>query len=471
MGSFRLDLSSTTDEAAPLPAGVEGLTGPALLQNAQWFTGIRWIVVALLAISGTAGLLLDPAILARAGLRPPGPWPLWLAGILALLNIGVIRWIGRISTQMPCPWRRVAANIWFQIVTDLAVLTVLVYKVGSTSTVVASSYLFHIALACIFFGRRDSFLVALLSTVLYLCTVTAQCLGLIPCPGILTSAPPGAPDILAAAQFAVPSVFVWFVVWHLVSHLSDAIRKRDRDLDAANRRIMRADQEINMQMLRVTHDLKAPFSIIEGNIQVLKHLHWNETPEDVRQIITKIDERAGTLRARIGDILTLGSLRSSPSGDRTVKQLSLKSVLNSVVQDVHGLAAVRGVSVNTAVPDSTVYSDEGQLGILFSNLVVNAIVYSQAGGTVDIRVNEEPATLTVHVADHGIGISAAALPHIFEDFYRAKEASAFNPNSTGLGLAIVRQIARNLGLAIEVESEEGKGTTFKVSIPKTLQSL
>ena len=108
-------------------------------------------------------------------------------------------------------------------------------------------------------------------------------------------------------------------------------------------------------------------------------------------------------------------------------------------------------------------SNPEQLKILFLNLVSNAIVYSRDGGTVDVGVTEEKGGVHVSVVDRGIGISEKALPHIFEDFFRTQEASAFNPASTGLGLAIVRHIALNLGLTIVVESEQDKGAVFQVT--------
>jgi len=460
MGSFRLDPVPPSSETMPR---ADGLTGAVLLHNARWFIRIRWIVVSLLTGFGVAGSLLDPQVARHFGFLPPGPWPLYLAVILTILNLTANRWARLLSTRTT--WRWVAANIWFQIVTDLLVLTALVCLVGSTSTIIGFTYLFHITLACIFFGRRDSFLVTLLSALLFLAAVTAQCAGLIPCMGILAGAAREAPDILAAAVFAIPSVFVWMIVWFLVSSLSDTVRQRDHALEAANQRLIQADEKINLQMLRVTHDLKAPFSGIESNIQVLKLSHWAEMPEPVRQIISKIDARSIALRARIGDILMLGSLRSTQAGGRVAKPVKLLELLAAVVHDVHELAAGKRVSVALAATDTRVLSDPEQLRILFSNLISNAIVYSHEGGTVDVRINEEAARVKVSVVDQGIGISEKALPHIFEDFFRTQEAATFNANSTGLGLAIVRQVANNLHLCVVVESEKDKGTVFNVFIP------
>ena len=352
------------------------------------------------------------------------------------------------------------ANIWFQIVTDLVVLSVAVYRLGPTTTVIGFAYLFHITLACIFFGRRDSFGVTVLSAGLFLGTVVLESRGLFP-----ASHEANASAILAKAVFAVPAVFVWGIMWYLVSSLSEAVRRRDRDLDAANQRLIRADDEINLQMLRVTHDLKAPFSGIESNIQILKHMHWHEMPESVRGIVDKIDARSMSLRGRIGDILMLGSLRSASEAECVSEPVQMRGLLGTVLQDVQGLAREGNVSIELT-GEADVRSDPRQLKILFLNLISNAILYSRAGGTVDIGIEDETAQARVRVVDHGIGISDKALPHIFEDFFRSQEAAAFNPKSTGLGLAIVRQVARNLGLAIVVESAQNEGTVFDVTIPK-----
>lgn len=461
MGCFQLDPEPRPQETAPLHGTTGGLNGTILLLNARWFTHIRWIVVGLLLALGTLRFLPDPTLPERYGLPAPGLWPLILAGILTLLNLGSIRWIHHLSPRSPSS-RSVAANLWFQVVTDLLVLSVVVYQIGPTTTVIGFSYLFHITLACIFFGRRDSFLVTVLSAILFLGAVALEILAL-PFPdGIGSKA---AMAILAKAAFAVPAVFIWVIVWYLVSFISEAVRRIDRNLEEANKRILQADQEMNLQMLRVTHDLKAPFSGIENNIQLLKHLHWNDTPECVREIIGKIDKRSMSLRARIGDILTLGSLRSEPADAVPPEPVKLGELLESILQELQGMAEEKQVTLELPACEAVVSSNRKQLKILFLNLVSNAIAYSNNGGRVDIGIDKDAARTLVRVADHGIGISDQALPRIFDDFYRTPEAAAFNPNSTGLGLAIVRQIALNLSLAISVESERNMGTTFHVLIP------
>jgi signal transduction histidine kinase len=463
MGTFTLETASTSGAADQRPAEVGGLTSSVLLQNALWFTRIRWIAVGVLGVFGAAGILLGATTLATFGVSPPGLWPFGLTGILAGLNLASIQWIGRLTPRSP--WGVIASNIWFQVVTDLSVLTVLVYRVGAMDTVVPFAYLFHITLACLFFGRRDSFVVTLLSAILFVGMVMLQVMGVLMPASILVGGGAHGIDFRTAAIVAFPTVFVWLIVWYLVSTLSDAVRQRERDLNAANERLMRADEEINVQMLRVTHDLKAPFAGIESNIQLLKHVHWDETPESVREIIDKIDRRSMALRSRIGDILTLGNLRSTQTVERVIERVNLHDLLAGIIREVEGLAQEKKAMVALVCGGESVESDPKQLKILFSNLISNAILYSRECGRVDVGVVAGEGEILVRVADQGIGISEKALPHVFEDFYRAQEAAAFNPNSTGLGLAIVRQVARNLSLSIVVESEQGMGTAFRVRIP------
>ena len=461
MGTFRLE-TGPPQAAFPLPSGWEGLGGSVLLHNARWFTQIRWAVVALIAVFGAVAAWA-PGLLNAVGIVPPSLWPWVLAATLATINLLIMVLLQRMA---PPPARgKVVANIWLQIVADLLVLTVLVYLVGPTDTVIAFAYLFHIALACIFLGRRHSFLVALLSALLFLSAVALQCSGLGAHRSLLSHPSFQPPDFLSSATFAVPTIFVWFVIWYLVSTISCAVRERDRELDVANKRLLQADEDKNLQVLRVTHDLKAPFSGIESNIQILRASHWDEISEPVRQIICKIEARGETLRARVGDILALGNLRSADTSTPAIQEVALRELLSNVILEVQGLAAQRHVSIDLAAEERTVLSDPKQLKILFLNLIANAVSYSHEGQRVEVEVRFEQ-NARVRVTDHGIGISDQALPHIFEDYYRAKEAARFNPQSTGLGLAIVRQVAHNLRLAVIVSSKPGEETTFEVVLPE-----
>jgi two-component system phosphate regulon sensor histidine kinase PhoR len=436
-----------------------GLGVENLIRDANWFTHIRWWVVLALGITGMAGHFLPDSILTSMGIALPCLWLIMLSVVLAVINVISVVWLQRVSIADSV--LTVSRVIWFQIVSDLIVLALLVYRMGPLDTPIAFTFLFHIVLACIFFDRHESLRVTLLSMVLFLSAVVLSECGVLPRHSILAF---HAPDVAMHPVLAFATVMVWVVVWHLASFLSRSVRQQDHELSCMNARLQQADSEKNQQMLRVTHDLKAPFAGMESSIHVLRQLHWNGLPEAAKSLIERIEANSRVLRGRIGEILTLGSLRSDH--EEKGEELELLELLNAVVEELQGLAESRHVTVVLLGEPKTLtlFSDPHQLVILFRNLISNAILYSQDGGRVEIGVSSESVG-RVWITDHGIGISAEALPQIFDDFYRSEEAASFNPKSNGLGLALVRQIAQNLRLAVEVDSTEGAGTTFRIQFP------
>ncbi|MFH1006153.1 MAG: HAMP domain-containing sensor histidine kinase [Candidatus Latescibacterota bacterium] len=466
MGTFEL-IPSREGLGVREPSKQEGLGSVVLLHNARWFTKVRWIVAAVFMAMGLAGHLI-PGMMRSLGVIPPLRWSFALAGAIILANLVFRGLVGRLKED--APRRAVEINLSLQIVGDMTLVTILVHLVGSTDTFIAFAYLFHIALACIFFPPRHSLLVTFLAAGLYLLCVTLEHSGIWPGGGIFDPLRVHVQDNTVSMLFAVSAVLVWFGVWSLVSTLSQAVRKRDQKLDAVNEQLRKAEQETNRQVLRTTHDLKAPFSGIESNIQVLRFQYWDEIPESVRTIIERIEVRAQTLSERIKQILVLGDLRSQISLEDRAVPLDLHAVIADVIEDLSEKAKARGISLDVRVSPATVPGNAKQLTMLFSNLVANAISYSHEGGRVEVSAREDAEAIHVSVSDHGIGIKEEGLPHIFEEYYRTEEAARFNSLSTGLGLAIVKETAANLGLGIKVSSELGKGTTFEVRVPKCTKS-
>jgi signal transduction histidine kinase len=265
---------------------------------------------------------------------------------------------------------------------------------------------------------------------------------------------------------ALSAVFVWVVVWYLASTLSKSVRKREEDLSRANMKLIRADEEMNKQVLRTTHELKAPFSGMESNIQLLKAKFWAEVPDEVREIIDRIEFRAQMLSRRIKEILELGDLKSTDVTRGSLESVDLKMVIDDSIEEVRERAKGRHITIDNAVSSLGVMGREKQLAMLFGNLISNAVSYSHDGENVEIRAREDGNKVFVSVEDHGIGIKPEAVDFVFDEYYRTKEAAQFNRMSTGLGLAIVKEVALELGLGVKVESELDKGTTFEVCLIK-----
>lgn len=459
MNRYELQLSKTTIET---PNRV-GLADASIMKNAGWFVSLRWFVVSVFIVSGAIGFLFESA-LAGIGISLPYWWLWGLATVLLAANLPLHAITGRFDENTQ--HSQVVRILWAQITLDLIVVTVLVYNIGTVETFAAFTYLFHIVLACIFFPHWESLLVTCVAALLYLVLVILETARLLPPSGIFLSREAAIATIpfirIALAAFGV---IIWFIVWYITSTLSQTVRTTDQQLSIANDRLILADEEKNTQMLITTHDLKAPFAGIESNIQVLKYQHWDEIPENVRGIIERIDNRAHMLRDRINAILVLGNLKSKTADEISLTTVPMQSLIAGVIDTLHEKAEAKNITLDIDIPEIEVSSDIQQLTTLFANLISNAINYSKDRGTVTLSAVESTEGVSVSIRDQGIGIREDALPEIFDEYFRTKEASRFNRQSTGLGLAIVKVIAEKLKLKVYVESEMGKGTNFVILIP------
>jgi two-component system, OmpR family, phosphate regulon sensor histidine kinase PhoR len=131
------------------------------------------------------------------------------------------------------------------------------------------------------------------------------------------------------------------------------------------------------------------------------------------------------------------------------------------------IAATKQISLTAELCDRSLaaWADEEGVRTILTNLVDNAIKYTPNGGAVVIRAVPAAASLTLEVADTGIGIAEKDLARIFERFYRVDKARSRELGGTGLGLSIVKHLAQSFGGNVSVESQLHKGTTFRVELP------
>jgi len=157
----------------------------------------------------------------------------------------------------------------------------------------------------------------------------------------------------------------------------------------------------------------------------------------------------------------------SKEGKVIWEDLNLKKLAEEVVQNLKEFADEKNVTVEVEISDDFICRCDGhKISILLKNLVENAIKYNRKGGKVWIKAYRSGKYTVLEVSDTGIGIPKKHLPFIFERFYRVDKSRSREIRGTGLGLSIVKHIALIHGGKVEVESEEGKGSTFRVFIPQ-----
>jgi signal transduction histidine kinase len=217
----------------------------------------------------------------------------------------------------------------------------------------------------------------------------------------------------------------------------------------------------------VSHELKTPLTVISGFAETLES---DEMPAAQReQFLEAIRTNARRMQRIVDDLLDLSRIESGgwrPNPTRVD--------LRSLVQEVTSLwldgARTRGVALTVAIDEdaATLTADPTALRQILSNLVENAVRYTNAGGTVTIFARREDGAARVGVRDTGVGIAAEHLPRIFERFYRADPARSRDEGGTGLGLAIVRHLAEAHGARATAESTVGRGTVVSVLFPEPL---
>ncbi len=215
----------------------------------------------------------------------------------------------------------------------------------------------------------------------------------------------------------------------------------------------------------VSHELRTPLSAVLGALETISDDRSDE--ETVRRFLDIAQRNAARLQAIVSDLLELSSIESQ-SSRMAVEPLGIGAPLRSAAAALAGAAESKGVELLVEpVPADlpAVAGNHERLERVFTNLIENAIKYTPRGGHVRARARRAGRTLEIEVSDDGVGIPAVHLPRIFERFYRVDRSRSREMGGTGLGLAIVKHIVRAHGGSVEVESQEGHGTLFRVSLP------
>ena len=212
----------------------------------------------------------------------------------------------------------------------------------------------------------------------------------------------------------------------------------------------------------VSHEFKTPISVIAS---IAETLFEEEEDPFKRRFLERILKRAKEMEALVEDLLILAALESK-EGKVIWEKVDLHNLVEEVFQNLKEVAEEKKVQLLNEVPPETYCTcDEHKIFILLKNLVENAIKYNREGGKVWVRSYPKGEFQVIEVSDTGIGIPKKHLPLIFERFYRVDKSRSREVRGTGLGLSIVKHIALIHGGKVEVESEKGKGSTFRVYIP------
>lgn len=215
----------------------------------------------------------------------------------------------------------------------------------------------------------------------------------------------------------------------------------------------------------VSHELRTPLTVIKGNVDLMRRMKSLD-----EESLMSIDQEAGRLTRLVGGLLLLAQAESGKLA-LSMKQVELDLLVTEVFQEMSILAGSRVRVHLNEIDQVYVTGDRDRLKQVFINLVANAIQYTPQGGEVFLSLERIGEQARIICRDTGPGIPAEDLPHIFERFYRAeKSRTRGRTTGFGLGLSIANWIVERHGGRIEVDSKEGRGTTFAIWLPLLTKS-
>jgi signal transduction histidine kinase len=186
---------------------------------------------------------------------------------------------------------------------------------------------------------------------------------------------------------------------------------------------------------------------------------------EYRQTLQNVIEDTGRLQTTVENLLLLARMDAA-SITGAFQPVDLSRVFFEVFEETQPLAQKRGISLKFERIDAvTVQGDINLLGIALKNLILNAIQYTQKGGSITYRLKAEANRAVFEVSDTGIGIPKNHIDHLFDRFYRVEQSRSRDTGGSGLGLAIAKKVAELHHGKIDVCSAPGRGSTFTVSIP------
>ena len=211
----------------------------------------------------------------------------------------------------------------------------------------------------------------------------------------------------------------------------------------------------------VSHEIKTPLAVIQSNAEMLNSETLSE--EKRKECTDNILGATKRLSSLITNMLRLNKLEKQAIHPRP-QAFDICEQLCSCALQFEELWEKKNIEFEADLEDrATIEADEGLLELVWTNLLSNALKFTPDGGKVSITQTSGSNHITVRIADTGCGMSEKTLKHIFDKFYQGDTSHSTEGN--GLGLALVRRIIQLSEGSIEVESAEGKGSTFTVRLP------
>ena len=432
-----------------------------LIERIYWLIRLRWIAVA-----GVIFTVLSIEKIANIPLRSLTLYT--IAFILGVYNLIFFLYLNRIKRNSPPDLPTIAnrvANI--QISLDLLSLTALIHFSGGIENPFIFYFIFHMIIASILLSRRASYLQATFATALFILMVSLEYFNFLEhhyLNGFVAYS-------LHANKIYIQGISVAFIstlylAVYMATSISVKLRQKEKILQEANLLLEEKDRIKSNYVLRVSHDIKEHLSAIQGCLDPVLQGLTGELNPGQKDLVRRSSERTGKLMSFVKALLEITRIKLSK--EMETGPFSLRKTAENAVNFVEARAKDKDMRLSYNIDPAVDVITGAQIYIeeTIANLLANSVKYTPKGGRVDMKIKDKGDSVLIQISDTGIGISKDDIPRIFDEFYRAKNAKALERDGTGLGLSIAKEVIERHKGKIWVESEEGKGSTFNIVLPK-----
>ena len=246
---------------------------------------------------------------------------------------------------------------------------------------------------------------------------------------------------------------------------NEQLRDTAERLQESERAAQLANRTKSAFLANVSHELRTPLNVIIGYSElVLDEIEDESDPAQLRSDIKRIHSAGRQLLGLINDVLDLAKIEA---GKVEIRPEPFS--LHALIQEAHDAAAVLAIQNGNTLDldlcdDVEMFTGRGHVRQILMNLLSNAAKFTESG-RITVQARRQQDTISISVADTGIGMSADTLSRVFDAFVQAEASNTRRYAGTGLGLAICRDLSRLLGGGIEAESTEGVGSQFTITLP------
>ena len=232
------------------------------------------------------------------------------------------------------------------------------------------------------------------------------------------------------------------------------------------RRLEEEKRQVRFEFISVlAHELKSPLAAVEGYMHLMKERMKGPELAAYDSMVERSVVRIGGMRKLVMDLLDLTRLESGKK-KRAIEPVDLVKAAGLILENVSALAAAKKVTLELKAPPALVITaDQGEVDMMLSNLVTNAVKYNKEGGRAVLELDrKEAGAVTIRCSDTGIGMTEEELAKLFGEFVRMKNEHTRNIDGSGLGLSILKKVVKLYGGEVKVQSKYGEGTTFELTL-------